>query len=151
MRRAALTLVTILGFALAGASTVGAAGELIGGTLSVSPKEVILTSTSTIPVGVTMTTEGPFSVIPAAFDMAPGASQAMTVTGDARGRVSATLHVLSVQSGDTASVTLTAGMPDARAPFNPLPIGLALLILCAAGLTLLRLRPWQYTITRKGS
>lgn len=152
MKRAALVVITIFGIAIAGASPASAATDLIGGTLSVYPDRVTLLSTATVPVHVAMTVEGPFSVAPETFDMEPGATVTMAVSGTPTGRVSAAMRSLSVQSGDAASVTLVAGMPQ-PAPFTiPVgPIGIVLLALGALALLMNRLRPWQYRLARKGN
>ena len=121
LRVVAVSLVAmgIVLMAAGGAKAASPEPDLIGGKLDVNVKTVTLVSSSTVPVGVAMTTDGPFSLKPATFDMKPGELVTMTVTGDPVGTVSARMTVLSSGAGDTASVTLQAGMPVAK-PENPL-------------------------------
>lgn len=146
------TLAATAATAAAGAGGARAAGDLIGGILTVGPTTVTLTSTATIPIHVSMATDGPFTVEPATFDLQPAATQKMRVVGDAAGSVSAALVALVAPAvGDASSVTLVAHFN--RPPgLNVVSIALTALaaIIGMAGLAvgLRRYRPWELRLRR---
>lgn len=136
--RAVVLVASVIAIAMAGAAGVRAADPsatppaLIGGALDAKSEAVTLTSTATMPVAVAMTTDGPFTLTPTEFTLDPGETMTMAVTGDARGRISASLSILDANiDGDTSSVTLNVAFP-LPAPWTP-PWNLILGALALAG------------------
>lgn len=152
--RVARVLLALAAIYAAGAGGVRAASpqpDLIGGALSATPGAVTLTSQSTIPVAVSMTADGPFTLEPSAFSLDPGETVTMAVRGDAAGRVSADLSVLEpAAAGESSSVTLQVAFPRER-PFNWLvliPVGLAVVV-GLGGIHLGLRASRRYTIVRR--
>jgi hypothetical protein len=149
--RTALTLaIAVLALILFGAVSSVRAADLVGGTLSAGGHEAIVTSHATMPVLVTVAGEA-VSADPATFTLEPGASRHVTLTGTTdAGMLSALLQAVPVPGADSASVTLTVNLGMARVPAT-FPWGIAWALLALAGLALLavRLRPWQFRISRK--
>lgn len=155
--RVVVTVAALASIALARAGAVHAADPtptpLIGGALDAKPSVVTLTSNSTMPVAVVVTTDGPFTLTPTTFSMDPGETVEMTVTGDPRGRIAAAMSVLDASvEGDTSSVVLEVAFPK-PAPSSP-PFGaiigvLVLVLVVLRGLIAVRRIASRYTLVRK--
>ena len=64
-----------------------------------------------------MTAEGPFTLDPVTFALAPGETRTLAVSGDPRGRILARLSTLAAPlAGDRSAVTLSLLWPE-PAPF----------------------------------
>lgn len=140
--RAVVTLAALVSIALAGAAGVHAAEptttpstDLIGGALTATPTGVTLTSHSTVVASVVMTADGPFTLSPSSFDIAPGETVTMTVSGDPSGRLAASMSVLaSGVAGETSSVTLEVAFPKAAPDAIPWPLVVALAVVASVAL-----------------
>jgi hypothetical protein len=139
--RAVVTILALVSVALAGAGEAHAADpttrppDLIGGALTATPTGVTLTSKSTVPASVVITTDGPFTLTPTEFTIDPGETVTMTVTGDARGKIAASMFVLAPSvGGETSSVTLEVAFPKPTPPAFPWPLVVALAVVALVAL-----------------
>lgn len=153
--RAAVALIVLAGLALAGATGLRAASPspvpIIGGDLNAYTDRVVVTSRSTFPVSVTVTPEAEdVTVTPSAFRLDPGESIELTVEGDARGMVAAKMEsIRPAGEGDTSGVTLEVAFPAPLKPSPPWPWIVASIVgLIVLSVALMRLRPWEWRVTR---
>ncbi|HXG26529.1 MAG TPA: hypothetical protein VNL94_06730 [Candidatus Binatia bacterium] len=140
--RVARVLLALAAVFAAGTGSVRAADPtptpvpLIGGVLDAKEGHVTVTSRSTQTVSVSMGGEGPFTLEADHFTLDPGESRTLAVAGESNGTVEAHFAPIGeAEAGDSATVTLTVGVPQ-PAPWTP-PWG-AILAAAVGALVVLR-------------
>lgn len=144
----AVAAATLAGIVLAGVAQ--AAEPTIGGRLSAGGDHASLVNTGTEPVTVTMYTDGSFAVSPQSFQLEPGQTADMVLTGEPNGNLYANLTRVRGMAGDQPSLVLQVTLSPYVPPFPwHIPGGILFAVVTLA-VVLRRLKPWQYRLTRSG-